>query len=196
MFFKATAFNFTARTDSALGLCAFVHVAIICSCCPGHLYAELLQLQYLSSKLPNCYKIECCLAVFRLGAIRTGEILTENIADRHRTLNLVVPLRLYARFDMSVSDQGVMSDLLLVLDVDSRLDVLLGASLVDLLGTHILCRTPKLFLKVLRGYCQMARKKTTVYAIKRYSKSLCLKRQPRTRMQALCKHDQKQQIYR
>lgn len=71
---------------------------------------------------------------------RTSEILTGKIADHHRTLKLVVPLRLYARFDMSVSDQGVMSDLLLVLEVDSRLDVLLGASLVDLLGTRILCR--------------------------------------------------------
>ena len=47
-------------------------------------------------------------------------------------------LRTYDLFDMSSSDQGVMSDLLLVLvDVDSRLDT--GASLVDLLGTLIFC---------------------------------------------------------
>lgn len=57
----------------------------------------------------------------------------------HRLLKLPVTLlRAYDLFDMSSSDQGVMSDLLLVLvDVDSRLDG--GASLVDLLATLIFC---------------------------------------------------------
>ena len=56
-----------------------------------------------------------------------------------RLLKLPVALlRVYDLFDMPSSDQGVMSDLLLVLvDVDSRLGA--GASLVDLLGTLIFC---------------------------------------------------------
>jgi len=49
-------------------------------------------------------------------------------------------LLVYVRLDISSSDHGVISDLLLVLvDVDSRLDS--GGSLVDLLGTRIFCST-------------------------------------------------------
>lgn len=57
------------------------------------------------------------------------------------TLKLPVTLPLvYVRFDMSSSDHGVISDLLLVLvDVESRLES--GGSLVDLLGTRIFCST-------------------------------------------------------
>ena len=54
----------------------------------------------------------------------------------------------YVRFDMSSSDQGVISDLLLVLvDVESRLDT--GASLVDLLGTRIFCSTAQKQLAII-----------------------------------------------
>ena len=64
------------------------------------------------------------------------------MSSTHRVLKLLVPFpRVNVRLDRSASDQGVMSDLLLVLEVDSRLLVLLGASLVDLLGTRIFCST-------------------------------------------------------
>ena len=65
----------------------------------------------------------------------------------HRVLKLLVSFpRVYVRLDKSASDQGVMYDLLLVIEVDSRLLVLLGASLVDLLGTRIFCSTVLTFL--------------------------------------------------
>lgn len=72
----------------------------------------------------------------------------------HRLLKLPVTLlRAYDLFDMSSSDQGVMSDLLLVLvDVDSRLDG--GASLVDLLATLIFCSSNICDIRLTsRGQC-------------------------------------------
>ncbi len=55
---------------------------------------------------------------------------------------------MYVRFDVSSSDHGVISDLLLVLvDVESRLDS--GGSLVDLLGTRIFCSTAQKQLAII-----------------------------------------------
>lgn len=76
-----------------------------------------------------------------IGANGSSNRCVDIVGLFHRLLKLPVTLlRVYDLFDMPSSDQGVISDLLLVLvDVDSRLDA--GASLVDLLGTLILCNS-------------------------------------------------------